>query len=183
MTKQFSVSGRTVLVTGAGGGIGSAIVNAFRAGGANVLATDANLESLEDTLAALPYGNGALPMAMDVAREDDVTRVLDEVARRFGRLDVLVNNAGIKSAQSLLDGNAQTIERTIQINSVAVLRCSKLAIERFMKANGGRIVNVGSSLSSQGAVFNYQAGGADYCLSKAIVHDVTKLLAYECAPP
>ncbi|WFU80336.1 glucose 1-dehydrogenase [Bradyrhizobium sp. CIAT3101] len=182
MTKQFSVSGRTVLVTGAGGGIGSAIVNAFRAGGANVLATDANLESLEDILAALPYGNGALPMAMDVAREDDVTRVLDEVARRFGRLDVLVNNAGIKSAQSLLDGNAQTIERTIQINSVAVLRCSKLAIERFMKANGGRIVNVGSSLSSQGAVFNYQAGGADYCLSKAIVHDVTKLLAYECAP-
>ncbi|WP_439373453.1 SDR family NAD(P)-dependent oxidoreductase [Bradyrhizobium sp. DASA03120] len=182
MTEQFSVSDRTVLVTGAGGGIGSAIVNAFRAGGANVLATDANLENLEDTLAALPYGNGALPMAMDVAREDDVTRVLDEVARRFGRLDVLVNNAGIKSAQPLLKGNAQTIERTIQINSVAVLRCSTLAIERFMRAKGGRIVNVGSSLSSQGAVFNYQAGGADYCLSKAIVHDVTKLLAYECAP-
>ncbi|MGL3104232.1 SDR family NAD(P)-dependent oxidoreductase [Bradyrhizobium sp. BR 1432] len=182
MTEQFSVSDRTVLVTGAGGGIGSAIVNAFRAGGANVLATDANLENLEDTLAALPHGNGTLPMAMDVAREEDVTRVLDEVARRFGRLNVLVNNAGIKSAQPLLNGNAQTIERTIQINSVAVLRCSKLAIERFMKTKGGRIVNVGSSLSSQGAVFNYQAGGADYCLSKAIVHDVTKLLAYECAP-
>jgi len=51
-----------------------------------------------------------------------------------------------------------------------------------MKSKGGRIVNVGSSLSSQGAVFNYQAGGGDYCLSKAIVHDLTKLLAYECAP-
>lgn len=182
MTGQFSVSDRTVLVTGAGGGIGSAIVNAFRAGGAKVLATDANLESLEDTLASLPYGNGVLPMAMDVAREQDVTMVLDEVARRFGRLDVLVNNAGIKSAQPLLNGSPEKIERTIQINSVAVLHCSKLAIERFMKAKGGRIVNIGSSLSSQGAVLNYQAGGADYCLSKAIVHDVTKLLAYECAP-
>lgn len=182
MTEQFSVADRTVLVTGAGGGIGSAIANAFRQGGANVLATDANLENLRDILTRLPYGNGILPMAMDVAREDDVARVLDEIARRFGRLDVLINNAGIKSAQPLLNGNADKIERTIQINSVAVLRCSKLAIERFMKSKGGRIVNVGSSLSSQGAVFNYQAGGADYCLSKAIVHDVTKLLAYECAP-
>lgn len=182
MTEQFSVSDRTVLVTGAGGGIGSAIANAFRQGGANVLATDTNLENLRDTLARLPYGNGILPLSMDVAREEDVARVLDEVARRFGRLDVLINNAGIKSAQPLLNGNADKIERTIQINSVAVLRCSKLAIERFMKTKGGRIVNVGSSLSSQGAVFNYQAGGADYCLSKAIVHDVTKLLAYECAP-
>ncbi|MBB4383229.1 SDR family NAD(P)-dependent oxidoreductase [Bradyrhizobium sp. SBR1B] len=182
MTEQFSVSDRTVLVTGAGGGIGSAIANAFRQGGANVVATDANLESLRDTLVRLPYGNGILPMAMDVAHEEDVTKVLDEIGRRFGRLDVLVNNAGIKSAQSLLNGSSEKIERTIQINSVAVLRCSKSAIERFMKAKGGRIVNVGSSLSSQGAVFNYQAGGADYCLSKAIVHDVTKLLAYECAP-
>ncbi|MGY3622129.1 SDR family NAD(P)-dependent oxidoreductase [Bradyrhizobium sp. USDA 10063] len=182
MTEQFSVSDRTVLVTGAGGGIGSAIVNAFRQGGANVLATDTNLNNLRDTLAGLRYGNGILPMAMDVAREQDVTKVLDEVAKLFGRLDVLVNNAGIKSAQPLLNGSVEKIERTIQINSVAVLRCSKLVVERFMKGKGGRIVNVGSSLSSQGAVFNYQAGGADYCLSKAIVHDVTKLLAYECAP-
>jgi NAD(P)-dependent dehydrogenase (short-subunit alcohol dehydrogenase family) len=51
-----------------------------------------------------------------------------------------------------------------------------------MREGGGRIINIGSSLSSQGAVFNYQAGGADYCLSKAMVHDLTKLLAYECAP-
>ncbi|MCA6104869.1 MULTISPECIES: SDR family NAD(P)-dependent oxidoreductase [Bradyrhizobium] len=182
MTEQFSVADRTVLVTGAGGGIGSAIANAFRQGGANVVATDANLENLRDTLPRLPYGNGILPMAMDVAREEDVGRVLEEIARHFGRLDVLVNNAGIKSAQPLLSGSAEKIERTIQINSIAVLRCSKLVVERFMKSKGGRIVNVGSSLSSQGAVFNYQAGGGDYCLSKAIVHDMTKLLAYECAP-
>ncbi|MGY3610421.1 MULTISPECIES: SDR family NAD(P)-dependent oxidoreductase [unclassified Bradyrhizobium] len=182
MTEQFSVSDRTVLITGAGGGIGSAIANAFRRGGANVFAADTNLDTLRDTLARLPYGNGILPLAMDVAREEDVARALDEVAKHFGRLDVLVNNAGIKSAQPLLNGNAEKIERTIKINSVAVLRCSKLAVERFLKSKGGRIVNVGSSLSSQGAVFNYQAGGADYCLSKAIVHDVTKLLAYECAP-
>ncbi|MBP0111603.1 SDR family NAD(P)-dependent oxidoreductase [Bradyrhizobium vignae] len=182
MTEHFSVSDRTVLVTGAAGGIGSAIANAFRQGGANVIATDANLENLRDTLPRLPYGNGIVPMAMDVAREEDVSRVLGEIEQHFGRLDVLINNAGIKSVQPLLSGSAEKIERTIQINSIAVLRCSTLVVERFMKSKGGRIVNVGSSLSSQGAVFNYQAGGGDYCLSKAIVHDVTKLLAYECAP-
>ncbi|WP_407185358.1 SDR family NAD(P)-dependent oxidoreductase [Bradyrhizobium centrosematis] len=182
MTEQFSVADRTVLVTGAGGGIGSAIANAFRQGGANVLATDTNVDSLREILTRLPHGNGILPMSMDVSREDDVGKVLDEIAKRFGRLDVLINNAGIKSAQALLTGNVDRIEKTIQINSVAVLRCAKQVIERFMKSKGGRIVNIGSSLSSQGAVFNYQAGGADYCLSKAIVHDVTKLLAYECAP-
>ncbi|WP_338305077.1 SDR family NAD(P)-dependent oxidoreductase, partial [Bradyrhizobium ottawaense] len=67
MTEQFSVADRTVLVTGAGGGIGSAIANAFRQGGANVLATDANLENLRVILTRLPHGNGILPMSMDVS--------------------------------------------------------------------------------------------------------------------
>lgn len=182
MSGQFSVAGRTVLVTGAGGGIGSAIVDAFRAQGANVVATDANLEALKRTLSQLPNGAEIMPEAMDVTREDDIDRVLASVEARFGGLDVLVNNAGIKSAEPLLSGSVTKIDRTIQINSVAVLLCCKLVVERFMKSKGGRIVNIGSSLSSQGAVFNYQAGGADYCLSKAVVHDVTKLLAYECAP-
>lgn len=111
MTEQFSVADRTVLVTGAGGGIGSAIANAFRQGGANVLATDVNVENLRDILTRLPHGNGILPMSMDVSQEDDVGRVLDEIAKRFGRLDVLINNAGIKSAQALLTGNADRIEK------------------------------------------------------------------------
>ncbi|MGX5805380.1 SDR family NAD(P)-dependent oxidoreductase [Bradyrhizobium sp. Arg314] len=182
MSGQFSVAGRTVLVTGAGGGIGSAIADAFRVQGANVVATDADLEALKRTLSQLPHGTEIVPEAMDVTREDDIARVLTTVEQRFGGLDVLVNNAGIKSAESLLNGSVNKIDRTIQINSVAVLLCCKLVVERFMKGKGGRIVNIGSSLSSQGAVFNYQAGGADYCLSKAVVHDVTKLLAYECAP-
>ncbi|RWI16597.1 glucose 1-dehydrogenase [Mesorhizobium sp.] len=182
MSGQFSVAGRTVLVTGAGGGIGSAIAGAFRAQGANVVATDADVEALKRTLSQLDHGAEIVPEAMDVTREDDITRVLTAVELRFGGLDVLVNNAGIKSAEPLLNGSVTQIDRTIQINSVAVLLCCKLVVDRFMRINGGRIVNIGSSLSSQGAVFNYQAGGADYCLSKAVVHDVTKLLAYECAP-
>lgn len=179
---QFSMSGTTVLVTGAGGGIGAAIVGALLANGATVVATDANREALDRSLSAVEGGGKALAMAMDVTSEVDIGRVLDAVGERFGRLDCLINNAGIKSAESLLSGDKAKIDRTMEINSGAVLLCSKLVVNRFMKQVGGRIVNIGSSLSSQGAVFNYQAGGADYCFSKAVVHDLTKLLAYECAP-
>lgn len=178
----FSTPGNTVLVTGAGGGIGAAIVAAFLSNGANVIATDANQDALERALAKVEGGEKAVTMSMDVTSEEDIERVMDAVAERFGRLDALVNNAGIKSAESLLSGDKAKIDRTMEINSGAVLLCSKLVVHRFMKEGGGRIVNIGSSLSSQGAVFNYQAGGADYCFSKAVVHDLTKLLAYECAP-
>ncbi|MEX2697210.1 SDR family NAD(P)-dependent oxidoreductase [Rhizobium mongolense] len=178
----FSTPGNTVLVTGAGGGIGAAIVAAFLSNGANVIATDADQDALERALAKVDGGEKAVTMSMDVTSEKDIERVMDAVAERFGRLDALVNNAGIKSAESLLSGDKAKIDRTMEINSGAVLLCSKLVVNRFMKESGGRIISIGSSLSSQGAVFNYQAGGADYCFSKAVVHDLTKLLAYECAP-
>ncbi len=178
----FSMQGNTVLVTGAGGGIGAAIVAAFLSNGANVIATDANEDALGRALAKVEGGEKAVTMSMDVTSEKDIERVMDAIAERFGCLDALVNNAGIKSAESLLSGDKAKIDRTMEINSGAVLLCSKLVVHRFMKESGGRIINIGSSLSSQGAVFNYQAGGADYCFSKAVVHDLTKLLAYECAP-
>lgn len=169
-------------MTGAGGGIGAAITGAFLLAGADVVATDANADALTRALGKIEGGDRVVTLAMDVTSEADIRRVFDIVAERFGKLDVLVNNAGIKSAEKLLSGDPVRIERTMKINSDAVLLCSKLIVDRFMREAGGRIVNIGSSLSSQGAVFNYQAGGADYCFSKAVVHDLTKLLAYECAP-
>jgi 3-oxoacyl-[acyl-carrier protein] reductase len=182
MSAPFSVSSRTVLVTGAGGGIGAAITSAFHQGGARVIATDKNLQALRTVLSTTPGLSGVIPMAMDVTDEHDVDKVLGEVTERFGPLHVLINNAGIKSAESLLTGNTEKTKQAFAINATATLLCSRLAVAKSMRAMGGRIINIGSSLSSQGAVFNYQAGGADYCLSKAVVHDLTKLLAYECAP-
>ncbi|WP_158815155.1 SDR family NAD(P)-dependent oxidoreductase [Methylocapsa sp. S129] len=178
---SFSLSGHTVLITGAAGGIGSALVVAFCEAGANVVATDTNREALTRALADHGDNGSVLALAMDVTEEEQISAVLDTVTQRFGRLDILINNAGIKSSESLLTGNRGKIERTMKINTDAVLLCSRLAVRRFIKNGAGRIINIGSSLSSQGAVFNYQAGGADYCLSKAVVHDITKLLAYECA--
>ncbi|UXN57751.1 SDR family NAD(P)-dependent oxidoreductase [Phyllobacterium zundukense] len=177
----FSIDGKTVLVTGAGGGIGGAIVQAFLASGANVVATDANIDHLNASLSGTS-SDRLLTLQVDVTSEEAISAALDAAIDKFGSIDVLVNNAGIKSGESLLQGDKGKIDRTMEINTSAVLSCSKVAVSKFPQQSGGRIINIGSSLSSQGAVFNYQAGGADYCLSKAVVHDITKLLAYECAP-
>jgi 3-oxoacyl-[acyl-carrier protein] reductase len=176
---MFDLTGKTALVTGASGGIGLALVQGFVGAGANVVAADLNPSVVEDAMS----GNGrVLPIALDVADLDGIRAALATARDRFGPIDVLVNNAGVKSAERLMDGDRRKIQRTLAINTDAVLDLTRLVFEDSLKGRGGRVINIGSSISSRGAVFNYQAGGADYCYSKAIVHDLTQLLAYEAAP-
>jgi 3-oxoacyl-[acyl-carrier protein] reductase len=175
----FDVQDRVVVVTGAAGGIGKALMRGFAEAGAVVVATD--LDGAAVAAAAEEVG-GESPVtthALDVADDAAIERVLGDVLAEHGRIDVLVNNAGIKSDQSALEGDLERWDRTVDVNARSVLMMSRLAI-RGMR-DGGRIVNIGSSVSSRAAVFNYQAGGADYCLSKAMVHSITQLLAFEAA--
>ncbi len=176
---MFDLTGKTALVTGASGGIGLALVKGFVDSGANVVAADLNPAAVESAMAS---NECVMPVRLDVSDEAGIKGVLALVRERFGPLDVLVNNAGIKSAERLMDGDRQRIQHTLTINADAVLDLTRLVYHDSLKDRGGRVINVGSSVSSRGAVFNYQAGGADYCLSKAIVHDLTQLLAYETAP-
>lgn len=175
----FDLNEKTALVTGAAGGIGLALVKAFVEAGANVVAAD-----LDPSAVASEMTRNArvLPVALDVSDDDGVKAVLAKSREVFGPVDILVNNAGVKSAERLMDGDRVKIRRTLAINTDAVLSLTRLVFEDSLKARGGRIINIGSSISSRGAVFNYQAGGADYCFSKAIVHDLTQLIAYEAAP-
>lgn len=175
----FDLTGKTALVTGASGGIGLALVEGFVDTGANVVAADLNPAAVESAMAS---NDRVMPVRMDVSDETGIKSVLALARDRFGPLDILVNNAGIKSAERLMDGDRQRIQRTLAINADAVLDLTRLVYEDSLKERGGRVINIGSSISSRGAVFNYRAGGADYCLSKAIVHDLTQLLAYETAP-
>jgi 3-oxoacyl-[acyl-carrier protein] reductase len=175
----FDVQDKVVVVTGAAGGIGKALTRGFAEAGAVVVATDLDGDAV---VAAVEEVGGESPVtthALDVADDAAIERVLGDVLAEHGRIDVLVNNAGIKSDQSALEGDLERWDRTVDVNARSVLIMSRLAI-RGMRG-GGRIVNIGSSVSSRAAVFNYQAGGADYCLSKAMVHSITQLLAFEAA--
>jgi NAD(P)-dependent dehydrogenase (short-subunit alcohol dehydrogenase family) len=175
----FDLNEKTALVTGAAGGIGLALVKAFVEAGANVVAADLDPSAVASEMAGNAH---VLPVALDVSDDDGVKAVLTKSREVFGPVDILVNNAGVKSAERLMDGDRVKIRRTLAINTDAVLSLTRLVFEDSLKARGGRIINIGSSISSRGAVFNYQAGGADYCFSKAIVHDLTQLIAYEAAP-
>lgn len=175
----FDVSGKTVIITGAAGGIGLALVKGFLAASANVVAIDLSPGSIVE---ATGNPSNLLYMAADVTDEAAISAVLAAARQKFGPIDALINNAGVKSAERLFDGDRAKIARTLSVNTDSVLNLSRQVYADSMKGRGGRIVNIGSSLSSRGAVFNYQAGGADYCYSKAIVHDLTQLLAYEAAP-
>lgn len=176
---QPLLTGKTVLITGAAGGIGRALVRGFAEAGANVAAADLDISAISDDFACLPTVH-CVPL--DVTDSAAIDRALEAIAKRFGPVDVLVNNAGIKSAEALLSGDRDRIARCMAVNADAVLALTRAVFNASLKARGGRVVNIGSSISSKGAVFNYQAGGADYCLSKAVVHDLTQLLAYEAAP-
>ncbi|MFV0294380.1 MAG: SDR family NAD(P)-dependent oxidoreductase [Paracoccus sp. (in: a-proteobacteria)] len=174
-----SLLGKTVLITGAAGGIGRALVKGFVSASANVVAADLDA----DAVCKIFAGEAQIfPIGLDVTDDVAIRTALGKVRAHFGSVDVLVNNAGIKSGEALLDGDESKIQRTMSVNADAVLRLTRAVYLDSLKDKGGRIVNIGSSISSRGAVFNYQAGGADYCFSKAVVHDLTQLLAYEAAP-
>ena len=175
----FDLAGKPVLVTGASGGIGLALVKGFVEASANVIAADLDPEPVA---AAMLGSDSVMPIALDVSDASAISKVLAQARARFGPVDILVNNAGVKSGERLIDGDRQKIQFTLSVNTEAVLNLTRLVYQDSMKKSGGRIINIGSSISSRGAILNYQAGGADYCYSKAIVHDLTQLLAYETAP-
>ncbi|WP_371229268.1 SDR family NAD(P)-dependent oxidoreductase [Roseovarius sp. 2305UL8-3] len=175
----FDLNGKTALVTGASGGIGLALVKGFSDAGAKVVATDLDPSAVE---AATAGNANVMPVTLDVSDDKGIKTVLANAREIFGPVDILVNNAGVKSAERLMDGDRAKIQRTLAINTDAVLSLTRLVFEDSLRDRGGRIINIGSSISSRGAVLNYQAGGADYCFSKAIVHDLTQLIAYEAAP-
>lgn len=178
----LDVSNKVVVITGGAGGIGRALVEGFAEAGAIVFAADRAETALNEVAERLRnQGHDVHSVELDVVSERQVEQVLDTIVRAAGRVDVLINNAGIKSDQSILTGNHEAWERTLDVNARSVLTLSRLAIEKSMRVGGGSIINTGSSISSRAAVLNYQAGGADYCLSKAMVHSITQLLAYEAA--
>jgi meso-butanediol dehydrogenase/(S,S)-butanediol dehydrogenase/diacetyl reductase len=163
------------LVTGAAGAIGQAITSALRAHGAQVIATDLAPPAL--TTERRP---GPTPRALklDVTSAADVRRVFGRVVREWGRLDVLVNNAGAVSLAPLVELTERQWDEAFAVNARGVFLCARAAARHMIaRGGGGRIVNVSSIAARVG--FRFQA---HYCAAKAAVLGFTKALALELAP-
>ena len=172
------LAGRVALVTGGGRGFGRAIVEAFAAEGADVAVNyNATAAGAAEAAAAVEkQGRRALAVRADVAREDQVRAMVDQVLQRFGRLDVLVNNAGIMTRGPFLDVPQKDYESMWAINVAGTFLCSQYALKPMVKARYGRIIN----LSSQLARMSVGTGGfAAYAATKGAVEAFTRAMAHE----
>jgi glucose 1-dehydrogenase len=158
------LEGKSIVVTGGNSGIGKAIVLAMAAEGANVVIDyvaheDATQQLIEEVEKA---GGKAVGVEADISRTDDLRRMIQTAIDSFGRLDVLVNNAGIETRQSLLETTEEDYEKVMAINMKSAFFGSQLAAKRFIEqGSGGLILNI-SSVHEDWPM----PGNTAYCVSK-----------------
>ena len=170
--------GKVALVTGALTGIGRAAARIFAQEGAHVVVSgrrDKEGQELATELRAL--GAEAIFVRTDVRNEDDVRNLIDETLKRFGRLDIAVNNAGTEGSPGLVtDQTAQSYAATFDTNVLGTLLSMKHELRVMLPQGSGSIVNVSSADGSVGA-----AGASVYVASKHAVEGLTKSAALEVA--
>jgi 3-oxoacyl-[acyl-carrier protein] reductase len=174
--------GRVALVTGAAQGIGFAIAMELAARGHRLLAVDASPEGLERAQAELATRCEVAPFAADVSDPAAITRLKDFAESRFGRVDVLVNNAGIAPkhqgrAQSLEEITLEEWNRVFAVNVTSMLLTAQAFIPAMRAARWGRMVNIASVAGRSRSVL----AGASYSTSKAAVLGFTRSVAAQVA--
>lgn len=158
----MQLEGKVAIVTGGGGGIGEAIVEAFAREGARVAIADRNLAAAEAVAESLGAADGvALAIEVDVADSAAVTRMVTRAFETFGRIDVLVNNAGVRFLHTLLEQTEEEWRRTLDVNLTGPYLCCKAVIPYMLRTGKGKIVNV----SSVAGLFGRPLRSA-YCASK-----------------
>ena len=176
------LEGKTVLITGAGSGMGRVAATLFAKEGANIVGTDIDREGVETTAELVRQGaNGSMrALAGDVSNEGDVRRWITEGARAYGALHVLYNNAGIfpDDDKSVLEMNEETYRRTLDVNVKGVMLCCKHGIPELIRAGGGSVVNVASFVALVGCTVPQDA----YTASKGAILALTKSLAVQFGP-
>ena len=171
---RIDLDGRVAVITGGAGGIGFACVERMLASGAQVSIWDREPAALD---AARECAHAAVTRTVDVTDEASVQRATDATIARFGRIDILVNAAGITAPKALIvDTEAASWRRIVDVNLHGTFLVSRAVAKPMIAADYGRIVNLGSVAGKEGNPFS-----AAYSASKAAVHSFTKSLAKELA--
>ncbi|MFI5099299.1 MAG: SDR family NAD(P)-dependent oxidoreductase [Actinomycetes bacterium] len=176
----MSLHGKVAIVTGGNSGIGKAVVLALAERGANIVidyvANPEATEQLEKQVAAL--GDQAIGVQADVSKVDQLQALVDKTVEAFGRLDIMVNNAGIETRTSILDTTEEQYERVLDINLKSAFFGTQLAARQMIKqGTGGRIINM-TSVHEDWPM----PGNTAYCLSKGGMRMLTRTAGVELGP-
>jgi len=185
---RLRLAGRVAIITGAAGGLGRAIAARFVDEGAQICLVD-RLDTAEAARAAVPSSGGALALQAELTDSTAVARVAERTLAHFGRIDVLVNLAGVGSHGASSDVDEAEWRRVIDCNLTSVFLCCKAVLPTMRAQRHGRIVNIGSVLAKNGGnprpwldrSEQSRAGNLAYGASKAGVHAMTLYLAKETA--
>ena len=173
-----ATEGQTVLVTGAGTGIGRAIALAFAETGARVAAADLDERAAAATAgAAEAAGGGAMAVRADVGDVADIDRMVGAVAAEFGRLDVIVNNAGVTRGAYIMNLTEEDWDRMHRVNAKGVFFCLQRAAREMIPRREGRIINI-ASIAGRGFP---GTSNAAYAASKGAVISLTRTAAQQLA--
>ena len=177
---KFRIDGRVAFVTGGAQGIGLAIAEALAEAGAEVIIADLAAAALDAAVQQLgAKGYVVQPQLLDVTRPDEVTRVADDVVSRLGRVDILINNAGIARSETAAEDVAdEHWLNVLDVNLNGTFWCARAFGRHMLAAGSGAIVNIGSM---SGFIVNRPQPQSYYNASKAAVHQLTRSLAAEWA--
>jgi gluconate 5-dehydrogenase len=171
----FTLDGKVALVTGGGRGLGYEIAKAFARAGASVLINGRTRESLEHAVTAvLSAGGSAVPLPFDVTDEMAVDEAFGEIRQKYGRLDILVNNVGVRDRRGLFEFELVAVRRLVEANLIAPFNLSRAAARLMIENHWGRIINITSIAGPIAGV-----GDAAYTTAKGGLEALTRTLAAE----
>jgi len=179
----FDLRGYCSVVTGAGQGIGLALSKGLANAGSDLVLVDMNPETLENAAGEIAdVGRNVSTVHADVTAEDTPERIVQAALGLNGRIDVLVNNAGVMGYSDMLDVTDEGWDRMYGINLRAPMRIMRAVLQEMSRAGRGSVINIGSSWSSRASIFNQDGGGVDYCSAKAALQALSRAAAQDVAP-
>ncbi len=176
----MKLKGKVALITGSSRGIGKATSLLFAKEGAKVVVNYIKSEKdAKDVVAEIKkLGSEAIAVKCDVSDEEHVKKMIEKTVSTFGKIDILINNAGIVFDIPFIERTVEHWKRTLEVNLIGTFLCSKYAARHMKKQNGGKIVNIAST----NAIDSFNPDAIDYDASKAGVVILTRDLAKELAP-